>query len=36
VLTPPARGEAIRAAWRTLGAQPLESARPTALGFEID
>jgi D-glycero-alpha-D-manno-heptose-7-phosphate kinase len=36
VLAPPSRGEAIRAAWRELGAQPLEGARPTALGFEID
>lgn len=36
VLAPPERTEAIRAAWRALGAQPLDGARPTASGFEID
>lgn len=34
VLAPPAAGEAIRAAWRDLGGQLLESARPTARRLE--
>ena len=36
VLAPPEQGAAIRAAWRELGARPLEGAGPTARGFEID
>ena len=36
VLAPADCRTAILAAWRQLGAQPLEGARPTAVGFEID
>ena len=36
VLAPPERGEAIRAAWREVGARPLEGARPTAVGLEFE
>jgi D-glycero-alpha-D-manno-heptose-7-phosphate kinase len=35
VLAPAERSAAIYAAWRALGAEPLERARPTAIGFEI-